>query len=40
MDISLIYEGKATIADLERLHELGYEFVVEDGKITSVYKGN
>lgn len=38
MDFSLIYAGKATIADLERLYELGYEFVIEDGKITSVYK--
>ena len=34
MDAKLIYEGKATLEDLYRLHELGYEFVVENGEIT------
>lgn len=36
MDVSLIYEGKATLEDLYVLHGLGYEFVVEGGEITDV----
>lgn len=38
MDVRLIYEGKATLEDLYQLHELGYEFVVENGEITNVEK--
>ncbi len=36
MDKNLIYEGKATLEDLYALHELGYEFVIEDGVIVDV----
>ena len=36
MEISLIYGGEATVEDLCRLNELGYEFVVEGGEITNV----
>lgn len=36
MDIKLIYEGKATVEDMNRLYQLGYEFVIEDGVITNV----
>lgn len=37
MELNLIYEGKATLADLQELHEKkGFEFVVEDGEITDV----
>lgn len=36
MDLSLIYGGKATLEDLCRLHELGFEFVIEGGEITNV----
>lgn len=36
MDEKLIYGGQATIEDLCRLHELGFEFVIEDGAITEV----
>lgn len=36
MDMSLIYGGEATLEDLYRLHELGFEFLVEDGVITDV----
>jgi hypothetical protein len=32
MDINLILEGKATNEDMETLHALGYEFVVEKRK--------
>lgn len=38
MDVSLIYEGKATLEDLYVLHGLGYEFIVEGGEITHVDK--
>ena len=38
MERKLIMEGKATVGDLMMLHELGYEFVIEDGVITHVYK--
>lgn len=34
MDFQLIFDGKATIEEICRLHELGYEFVIEDGVIT------
>ncbi len=36
MDISLIYGGVAEVADILMLHNLGYEFVIEDGQITEV----
>lgn len=38
MDIKLIYEGKATLEDLYELHKVGYEFIVENGVITHVYR--
>jgi len=34
MEIDLIFKGKATLDDLCVLNGLGYEFVIEDGKIT------
>jgi len=36
MELKLIYGGEATLEDLFRLHELGFEFVVEDGVIADV----
>lgn len=36
MNVRLILEGKATLEDLERLHALGFEFVLENGGITDV----
>jgi len=39
MDKNLIYGGQATLEDLCRLHELGYEFVIEGGVITNVLHG-
>ena len=36
MNEQLIYGGQATLEDLYRLNQLGFEFVVEDGVITSV----
>lgn len=36
MDLSLIYGGEATVEDLCRLNELGFEFVIENGVITDV----
>lgn len=36
MDFSLIYGGEATVEDLCKLNELGFEFVIEDGVITNV----
>lgn len=36
MEIDLIYGGVATVEDLDRLNQLGYEFVIEDGVITNV----
>lgn len=36
MNERLIYDGEATLDDLYRLHMLGYEFVIEDGRITNV----
>lgn len=36
MDEKLIYSGAATLEDLYRLNQLGYEFLVEDGAITGV----
>lgn len=39
MDEKLIYDGQATLEDLCRLHELGFEFVIEDGVVTNVLHG-
>lgn len=36
MDFRLIYGGEATVEDLCRLNELGFEFVIEGGVITNV----
>lgn len=36
MNEQLIYGGEATLEDLYRLNQLGFEFVVENGVITSV----
>ena len=36
MDEQLIYGGYATLENLYILNQLGFEFVVEDGVITSV----
>ena len=36
MELNLIYGGQATLEDLETLHSLGFEFVVENGEITNV----
>lgn len=39
MDEKLIFGEEATLLDLYRLNELGYEFVVEGGEITRVLYG-
>lgn len=39
MDVNLIYGGEATVEDLCKLHELGFEFVIEDGVISDVLHG-
>lgn len=39
MDEKLIYGGEATLEDLYRLNQLGFEFVVEDGVIKNVLHG-
>ena len=36
MDLNLIFGGYATLEDLCVLHELGFEFVVEDGQVSEV----
>ena len=36
MDFDLIYGGQATLEDLYVLNFLGFEFVVEDGKVTQI----
>lgn len=36
MDRKLIIEGKASIEDLIMLSNLGYKFLIEDGKITEI----
>jgi len=39
MDFKLIFSGEATLEDLFELHDKkGYEFVIENGVITGVYK--
>lgn len=39
MDEKLIYGGEATLEYSCRLNQLGFEFVVEDGKVTNVLHG-
>lgn len=39
MDTNLIYGGVATLEDLYRLNELGFEFVIENGRIVEVLHG-
>lgn len=39
MDEKLIYGGEATLEDLCRLNQLGFEFVIEGGKVTNVLHG-
>lgn len=36
MDIDLIYGGQATLEDLYKLHDLGYQFIIEDGGVKYV----
>lgn len=36
MDEKLIYGGEATLEDLYRLNQLGFEFAVEDGAVTNI----
>lgn len=36
MDLALIFGGEATLEDMYRLNELGFEFVIEDGVIVEV----
>lgn len=36
METNLIYGGQATIEDLIKLNDLGFEFVIENGEITNV----
>lgn len=36
MQKKLILEGKATLEDLYQLNNIGYEFVVECGRVTKI----
>lgn len=36
MQKELIYEGKATLEDLYALNNIGYEFVIERGRVTKI----
>jgi hypothetical protein len=38
MDLQLIYGGYATLEDMYALYELGFEFVVEDGRVSEVLR--
>lgn len=38
MDLNLIYGGVATLEDIMVLNSVGFEFVIEDGVITTVEK--
>lgn len=39
MELNLIYGGEATLEDFYELNEKkGFEFVIEDGKVTQVLK--
>lgn len=39
MELDLLYGGMATLEDLYILHNMGFEFVVEDGVIANVLCG-
>lgn len=39
MDTNLILNGQATLEDMYKLNDLGYEFVIENGKVTEVLRG-
>lgn len=36
MELQLIYGGYATLEDMYKLNELGFEFVIEGGEVTNV----
>ena len=36
MDLKLIFGGEATVEDLCKLNQLGFEFVIEDGVVRNV----
>lgn len=36
MELQLIYGGQATLEDMYKLGELGFEFVIEGGEVTNV----
>lgn len=36
MELQLIYGGQATLEDMYKLNELGFEFVIEGGEVTNV----
>lgn len=36
MEPKLIYGGEATLEDMYTLNKLGFEFVIEDGKVTEI----
>ena len=38
MDMSLILSGQATLEDMYALAGVGYEFVIEDGRITAIHR--
>lgn len=40
MEINLIYGGNATIEDMLALGKLGFEFVIEDGVVVGVSRGD
>ena len=37
MELNLIYDGIATLEDLYRLNQIGYEFEINNGKVTGIY---
>lgn len=39
MEEKLIYGGQATLEDMYKLNDLGFEFVIEDGEVTNVLHG-
>lgn len=39
MDAEMILSGQATLEDLCMLNDRGYEFVIEDGRITAFKEG-
>lgn len=39
MDIKLIFDGTATVEELQELHEKkGFEFIIEDGAVKHINK--